>query len=200
MANTENKKDSTNTELKENIGSAVTGDKEAAKQVVSQTREKAGQAVGIAYEKVSEQASSKINEQKSTLAQGLSSVANNLREVEKNTQNSEAKDLPIAGVTGKYSASLAGQIEQLAGYVDKKEFSEMVRDLEGFARRNPAVFIGGAFAAGLLLARFIKSSGRTRSGEFSESTETGTRRRDSKNDMSISGQQGVTGIDPSGVR
>jgi hypothetical protein len=34
----------------------------------------------------------------------------------------------------------------------------MARDLEGFARRNPALFFGAAFGLGLLAARFLKST------------------------------------------
>jgi len=34
----------------------------------------------------------------------------------------------------------------------------MARDLESFARRNPALFIGAAFGVGFLVARFLKST------------------------------------------
>ena len=34
----------------------------------------------------------------------------------------------------------------------------MARDLESFARRNPAIFIGAAFGVGFLVARFLKST------------------------------------------
>jgi hypothetical protein len=37
----------------------------------------------------------------------------------------------------------------------------MVRNVEDFARRQPALFIGGAFMLGLLGARFLKSSAQT---------------------------------------
>ncbi len=194
----DNKKDEKNTaknsEIKENLGEAVKGDKEAAKEVVSQAKDKAGQAVGLAYEKVSEQASSKINEQKSSLALGLISVADNLREVDKNLQNND-QDIPLANITGKYTGSLAGQIEQVANYLDTKEISEMVGDVEKFARRNPAVFIGGAFAAGLLLARFLKSSEKTRNDFL---TGNSKKSKNHKN-QTVTGQQGTTGLDSSKV-
>jgi hypothetical protein len=37
-------------------------------------------------------------------------------------------------------------------------------DLEGLARRRPALVLGGALALGLLAARFFKSSKRHRTG------------------------------------
>ena len=43
------------------------------------------------------------------------------------------------------------------GYLRGKDFDRMVDDLEGFARRQPALFLGGAFMLGLLAARFLKS-------------------------------------------
>ena len=33
----------------------------------------------------------------------------------------------------------------------------MVRDVESYAKKNPAIFIGAAFAAGMLLSRFLKA-------------------------------------------
>lgn len=172
------------TKIKDKIGDAVTGDTEAAKEVLTEAKNKAGAAVGRAYEKVSDQAVSKIDEQKSQLARGLSSVADNLRQVDKNLQKTD-EEMPIANVAGKYTSSLAGQIEQFAGYLEKNEVGEMLDDVGDFARKNPAVFIGGAFAAGLLLARFLKSSGSKNN-------------RDNRNSK-ISGRQGVTGLDPSQV-
>jgi len=37
---------------------------------------------------------------------------------------------------------------------------QMLRDARNLARRQPALFIGGSFAVGLLAARFVKSSPR----------------------------------------
>lgn len=181
----ENKNTAANSEITENLGEAVKGDKEAAKQVATQAKDKAGQAVGLAYEKVSEQASSKINEQKTTIALGLTSLADNLREVDKNIQNKD-QDIPLASIAGKYSGSLAGQIEQLADYLDTSEVSEMLGDVEDFARRNPAVFIGGAFAAGLLLARFLKSSGKTRNDSMTNNSKNNQKQSKKNNDRQLS--------------
>lgn len=176
-----------NTELKKKVGDAVTGDKEAAKEVMSQAKDKAGQAVGRAYEKVSDQAVSKIDEQKSQLAQGLSTVADNLRQVDKNLQNAD-QATPFVNVTGKYTNSLAGQIEQVADYLDKKDLGDMAHDVQDFARRNPVVFLGGAFAAGILLARFLKSSGSRR--DWSAESIGNTRKKVS-GQQKVSEQQGV---------
>jgi hypothetical protein len=42
-----------------------------------------------------------------------------------------------------------------------KDVGDLVGDIQQMARRKPALFIGGAFAVGLIGARFFKSSNRT---------------------------------------
>lgn len=184
-------------EVTDKLGEAFTGDKEAAQQVLSKAKDKAGEMAGRAYGEVRDQAETKVSEQKSQLARELSAVAENLKQVDDNLHNVE-QETPIVGMTGKYTGSLARQIERTAHYLDTREVGEMVSDLEDFARRNPAVFIGGAFAAGLLLARFLKSSGtRHRSGTKHRTADSRTG-KSGETGSSFSGQQGVTGIDRSG--
>jgi hypothetical protein len=55
--------------------------------------------------------------------------------------------------------SAARQMDRAARYVRRSELRDVVRDLEELARRRPAVLVGGSFATGVLLARFLKSSG-----------------------------------------
>ena len=61
-------------------------------------------------------------------------------------------------MAGEYVEKAARQIERAANYVQNADLREMVDEVEHFARRRPALFIGSAFAAGLLAARFLKSS------------------------------------------
>lgn len=123
------------------------------KEILKQAKETAGQAYG----KVSEQASSQIVTQKDNLARGLSSVADGIRQMGDNLRGGEQSQTPIAGLTAKYGDSLANQVEQVSNYLEKKDLRDLVRDVEVFARRNPAIFIGGAFALGIAAARFLKS-------------------------------------------
>jgi hypothetical protein len=62
------------------------------------------------------------------------------------------------GFAAGYIERAAGGVEQAAGYLREHEVQELVADVEGFARRQPAWFVAGAFALGLLGARFLKSS------------------------------------------
>ena len=53
----------------------------------------------------------------------------------------------------------ADTIDEIAEFINKRTLRDVVGSVEGFARREPAMFIGGALAAGLVAARFLKSSG-----------------------------------------
>jgi hypothetical protein len=144
----------------------------AARSFYDQAKETAGQA----YEAVSEKAVTKIDEQKTTLSGGISTVADSIRQVGDNLGSAEA-DNGLAGSAAKYTQSAAQRLEELAGYFETKSVRDMARDLEGFARRNPAVFLGAAFGLGFLAARFLKS-GSSRQFEKSAGSTFETNKSD----------------------
>lgn len=125
----------------------------AAKSLLDQAKDTAGEA----YNSVAATASTKLEEQKSSFSGGLSSVADSVRKVGSNLNESETES-GIGKYTAEYSDMAAQKIEQVADYFDRKDAKAMYRDIESFARSNPAIFVGGAFALGLLAARFLKSS------------------------------------------
>lgn len=114
------------------------------------------QAVG----QVKEKAASVIDEQKGNLASGISSVADSIRQIGENIGGKDDNN-QIAALAGKYGDTLAGQVEKFSSYIEDRELKELVRDVEQFAKRNPALFVGGAFMLGILAARFLKSSGQS---------------------------------------
>jgi hypothetical protein len=143
------------------VGDILRGDTGAAtgavKGIVSQVKESGGKVASQALGQVKEKAATKIDEQKSTLVQGLGSVADTIRQVGETLKGADEQS-GVASTAAKYGDTLAGQVEQFSGYLEKHNVSELMRDVEKFARRNPAYFIGGAFVLGLLGARFLKSS------------------------------------------
>lgn len=148
-------------ELASSVGNVLRGDTGAAtstaKGIVSQVKESGGKVAGEALGQVKEKATTKIDEQRTNLAQGLGSVADTIRQVGDNIRDASGEN-QVATLTAQYGDTLAKQVEQFSGYLEKHNVSELMRDVERFARRNPAYFIGGAFALGLLGARFLKSS------------------------------------------
>ena len=93
-----------------------------------------------------------VDDGKARVARTLSSVATSLKSSSSEMQMGDAA--AIGGVVER----VADQVERAANYLEQTDASEIVGGVERFARRNPALFIGAAFAVGVLGARFLKSS------------------------------------------
>lgn len=52
----------------------------------------------------------------------------------------------------------AGQVERVVGYMHGKPADGMLHDFEDLARRNPALFLGGTYLAGMAVGRFLRAS------------------------------------------
>ena len=174
--------------------STIDSAKETARGLIDQAKSTAGQAYGVAAEKATE----KIEEKKGDLASGLTSVADTIRQVSSTLRETD-EQTGVTDTAAKYSDSLARQIEQISNYFERNDVRAMVSDVEDFARKNPVVFIGGAFALGFLAARFLKSSS---SGQHSSrrlgSGNYNTPLLKARNDSTKSSDFGNTGFGTSG--
>jgi hypothetical protein len=88
---------------------------------------------------------------KQRAGEGLSSVADALRD----TSEDLRERVPMAG---DYAERAAETLDGLARFLQNKSPGEIVDEVQRFARREPALFFGGAFALGVVAARFLKSS------------------------------------------
>jgi len=123
---------------------------ETAGQVADQAQQKMGEVVGQAKETVTAQATS----QKDRAAESLEAVAQALRQAGQELQGREQ------GTVAQFIDTAAERVERLSGFLQGRDVQQIVGEVERYARRNPALFLGGAFALGLLGARFLKSSSR----------------------------------------
>jgi len=64
-------------------------------------------------------------------------------------------------------------VDRVSRYLRDKDLPALVRDTEGFARRHPDLFLGGSLVAGVLLARFLKSSADRQEAWAGERQTTG---------------------------
>ena len=112
---------------------------------------------GDAYESATAKATEKLEEQKSNLSSGLSTVADNIRKLGGDLSGSESSD-GLTRAAAEVSNTAASKLERAADYFERQDLNAMYRDIENLARRNPGLFIGGAFALGFLAARFFKST------------------------------------------
>ena len=124
------------------------GLRDAAGRLVEEAREKASSAA----EHVRESAGSALRSRKNTTADRLHGVAGSFREV--GGRLHEQHDDAVAGLVD----FAAEQIDCWSRYLRERDLEDLKQDAESAARRHPAIFLGAAFGAGLLLARFMRSS------------------------------------------
>lgn len=114
--------------------------------------DEAQQKVGQAVDQVRQQGMSQLATQKDRVAGTVGSVAHALRETGK--QLKQGDDAPVA----EYVDRVADTVEQFSNHIRQRDVDELVHDAESFARRQPALFLGGAFFLGVVAARFLRSS------------------------------------------
>jgi hypothetical protein len=62
------------------------------------------------------------------------------------------------GSVGNYADRAADQVERFSTYLRETDVDEIMEEVRGFARRRPALFLGGGAALGFFATRFLKSS------------------------------------------
>ena len=135
-------------------GDAVNQAKQVAGNLTDQAQQKTGQVV----DQVKQQATSQASTQKNVAAQSISGVAQAVSGFSQQLrQNNQA---PLAHYTDQASE----QLQRAASYLQNHNVGDIVDDVEDIARREPALFLAGAFALGIVAARFIKSSGSRANG------------------------------------
>jgi ElaB/YqjD/DUF883 family membrane-anchored ribosome-binding protein len=103
-------------------------------------------------DKVRQGATSQLSTQKNRATDSIGTVAQAVRQASQQLRTQHHDGI------ANYIDQAANQLERFSERVRDKDIGELVRDAQQFARRQPAVFIGSAFAIGLLGARFLKSS------------------------------------------
>jgi len=103
-------------------------------------------------DRVKERAAAQLSNQKDKATDGLGSVAQMVRQGTQQLRDQQHDTL--AG----YVDSAADQIDRLSRQLRDKDVGELVELAQDMARRRPAMFIGSAFALGVVGARFFKSS------------------------------------------
>jgi hypothetical protein len=102
--------------------------------------------------RVAEQARSVAERGKQKVVERAQDVSAALRHASEGLRSDDQAEL--AG----YTTSVADKLEQLTSALKDRDLASVITDVTRFAKRQPALFLGGAFSAGLLAARFLKSS------------------------------------------
>jgi ElaB/YqjD/DUF883 family membrane-anchored ribosome-binding protein len=105
--------------------------------------------VGRLGEQMRDAAQSLIDEQKERMAAAVQGVADMLR------RTADTLERENNATAAHYASRVATQIDRFSATVRDRKFGEMVASTEDFARRQPALFIASAVAAGFVIGRLL---------------------------------------------
>jgi hypothetical protein len=100
---------------------------------------------------VKQRVASRVDERKNRAADGLGGIADVFRNASNELRNENETLASCVDMASDQMRRFADQIRQ-------KGVGDMLDDVNAFARRRPALFIGGAFLIGIGIARFLKAS------------------------------------------
>src|SRR5690349_15351245 len=100
-------------------------------------------------EQMRDAAESLVVEQKERMAAAVQGVADMLR------RTADTLERENNATAAHYAGRVAAQIDRFSTAVREREIGEMVASTEDFARRQPALFIAGAVAAGFVIGRLL---------------------------------------------
>ena len=146
----------------------------------------AGRAGGGIGQTLRDATYQKLADQKTRASNTLGSVAGAVRGM-----TEELRDGGQSRIADYVNKAAEG-IDRWSDQLRERDIDDAVRAMYDFARRQPAVFIGLAFGAGALLARFLKSSAGDNHRSQSQAWS-------GRSDRRIGSDQSATRVGPSGV-
>ena len=147
---------------RQGAGQATDFEREQTAPAIDTIREQVGPLVDTMRERVvrgwpiadqvKDQASAVAQQQMTSAAEGLDSAAGAVNAVGDRLRENHLGEL------SQYTGMAAEQIEKLATWLRTTTPEEIAHDIEDFAKKQPAVFVAGALALGLIGVRFLRST------------------------------------------
>jgi hypothetical protein len=107
---------------------------------------------GGVLDRVKQNATAQLSQQKDRGIDALGSVAQAVRSTTQRLRDDKHETI------ANYVDQAADHVDSWSRQLKEKNVDELVTDVQRLARRQPAIFIGSAFALGVIGARFLKSS------------------------------------------
>ena len=123
-----------------------------ANGIVDQAKQTVANVAADAKAGVTTQLEQRIDQAKEVGVEKIETVSDALR--------GAGEKLEGTGPLPQLAEKAAEGIENLAHFIENKSIGDVFRGIEGFAKRQPGFFLGGAVAVGILAGRFLKSSSR----------------------------------------
>ena len=114
-------------------------------------RQKVEETASTLVDQATQVASTQAKTQKERAASTLDAVAKSLYETGSGMREQQPQLASLAD-------QAASRVVDASAYLREHEVRDLVREAENFARREPVLFLGAAFALGFVAARFIKAS------------------------------------------
>ncbi len=147
----------------EGVESAYGDAWEKARQGLQSMKDQASQSLDTARQKLKEGLHNSAVDQRERAVAGLRRLSSAVHETGAKLESDGDRTL------AEYTHAFAGKLEKAAEYLHEREPSDILPDAEYVARRQTGLVVGGMFVAGLIVARLMRSSGRTAAGAQSES-------------------------------
>lgn len=122
----------------------------ASSRAAQQARQRGEEAAGKARRQISDM----LSDQKHRAVEELDHIGSVLQSTSDNLRTEHEERI------ARYIESAVHQIENAATYLEEHSIDDIAAQVQRFARREPALFLGGAALIGLIGARFFRSSGR----------------------------------------
>lgn len=130
-----------------------------AQQSADKAQEKASETAAVAKEQAKRAAAQVTEQAKTTVDSRLTDVAGEIGSVASAVRQTTYEIGSENETVARYGERIAEQLEGISSYLNEKGVEDVLTDLQDFARRKPAVFLGGAFMLGMVVGRFVRSSG-----------------------------------------
>lgn len=125
-----------------------------------EVQQKAQETAATLVEQAQQVAQANVATQKDRAAETIGAVAQALRQSGEGMRDQQPQIAALAD-------QAAQRVEGISTFVRDREVGDMIGEAERFARREPLMFLGGAFAVGFLAARFLKATSPQSSGRNS---------------------------------
>lgn len=119
---------------------------------LAETGREAGQRASQLVERGAEIGFQQADRGLNMAAGGAETVADSIRRISADMESDQPQIAELA-------STAADQAEAVARYLRETDVRQMIGSVENFARRQPLLFVGGAFLLGLAASRFFKAAG-----------------------------------------
>lgn len=148
--------------MKREAGATVRETGEKMREAGRQTKDQIVQKTKETSSQVQQRASEMLAEKKSRAADEVGVFGQALHRAADTLDENDDQ------AVGQYVHQAADMVDSCADWLRNKNASEMVRGCGDFTRRHPEIVLGGLFLAGVVAARFLKASERSRSLDDSD--------------------------------